>query len=172
VQQVELHRQRLSMAHDERVHAARVVLQLMELVGRQRAQGAIGRCAHLQVALNAIMLEQRWPKHLGQFPCAVAAQYIHLPQPVLSSDKSLCEEQVVQVRGRDGRHTVCIACNGHRCGETFHGEVAVKLRQRRVHRMAHGDRQCEHADDQQHDYDFQPDDDAPDGARVDMDLNR
>ena len=63
----------------------------------------------------------------------MAAQDVHLPEPVLRGDEALRDQQVVEAGGTDVGHSLGIALDRDRRGESGDGEVAVQLRQRVAH---------------------------------------
>jgi len=62
----------------------------------------------------------------------VAAQRVHLPEPVLRGDEALGEEEVVERGGAEMRNTVGIALDRNGCGEAGESDRSVELRERVV----------------------------------------
>ncbi len=124
------------MAVNVGVHAARVGLQLRQLVGRQLGHGAISGGADLQVALATIMLDHAGPEYLGELPGRVPPQAVHLPEPVARGGVPLRKEEVGQVRRGNRRDALSVARDRYPVAQIGHLHRAIDLGQRRVDRMA------------------------------------
>jgi len=135
-EQPELDRQVGALGGDGGVHAARVDLQPVALIGGQDGDGAVGGGAQLEDALQAVVLQHGAAKDGGELARCVAAQQIHLPKAVLGGDVALREDQVVHRVGVDVRHAASVAGHRYRRGEAMDGERAIKLRKVLAHRIA------------------------------------
>ena len=128
VQQMELDRQRVAVSGDEGIHAAGVGVELMALVVGQDRKGSVCGGAQLQVALQAVMFDERRTEDLGKLTGGVAAECVHLEEAVLRRHEALREEQIVEVGSVERGHTVAIARDGDRGGQAVEMEFAVDLR--------------------------------------------
>jgi len=72
-----------------------VALEPVQLVGRERGNGAVGSGANLEDALGAVMGNEAGAEDFGQFSGGVATENIHLPQAVLRGDIALREDEIV-----------------------------------------------------------------------------
>ena len=78
-------------------------------------------------------LDKREVKHLDRFlqfgvAGGMAAQRVHLEEPVLRGDKALREEQVIEAGSVERGNALGVACDGHRRGEAGEVQLAVDLR--------------------------------------------
>jgi hypothetical protein len=122
-----------ALGGDGCVHAARVEIEPVELVGGQDGDGAVGGGAQLQGALQAVVLQHGAAKNGGKLAGGVAAQQVHLPQAVLCGDVALREDEVVHGGGVDVGHAARVAGNRDRRGKAVDGERAIELRQVLAH---------------------------------------
>ena len=125
------------LLRDGRVDAACILLEKMQLVLRQGGDGAVGGGAELQRALQLVVRELRGAEDFSQRAGGVAAQDVHLEQPVLRDDEALREDEVVGRGGSDGGDAACIALDRNGLGKAGDGERAIDLRQRLRYRRTH-----------------------------------
>ena len=114
------------MGVDVGVDAVGVGLELVELVGGEDGDGAVGGGAELEDALLAIVLDHGGADDLGEGAGAVTAEGIHLEEAVGGGDVALGEEQVVEVGRVDGGDTLGVAGDGDGGGEAGDGDGAVE----------------------------------------------
>jgi len=81
---------------DGGVNATGVDLNVVELIGREGGDGAVGSGTKLQCALYAVMLKKTVSEDLGEFSGSMAAQDVHLEETVLRGDEALREGQIVE----------------------------------------------------------------------------
>ena len=125
---------------DEGVDAAGVDLELVKFVGGEDGDGAIGGGAELEVALLAVVCDERGAEDLGELTGTVAAKSVHLEEAVGGGYVALAEEQVVEVGGVDRWDSLGVARDGDGSGDAGDGDVAIEqaqvLGEGRVHRVA------------------------------------
>ncbi len=107
-EQLELRRKRVLMRSDEQINPASVIVKSGAFRGRQVGVNTPGRQAKLQVALHFVVPHQRGTENLRQFPIGVAAESIHLPQPVLSGHIALRHKKIVLGSRLNVGHAVSI----------------------------------------------------------------
>ena len=91
------------------VDAARVELQVMELVGRKGGDGAVCGGTKLKGSLNAIVVEEPVSENLCELAGGVPAKDIHLKQTVLRGDEALGNNEVVKGGGAYMGYAVGVA---------------------------------------------------------------
>ncbi len=112
VEEAELEREVGALDGDGGVDAAGVELEVVELVGREAGDGAVGGGAELEGALERG--RGRGARSRGvsaRVAGGVAAEGVHLPEAVLRGDEALGEDEVVE-RGGAG----CGGRRGRRAG--------------------------------------------------------
>lgn len=132
----EFDREMRALSGDGGVDALGVETEPMQLVGRERSGGAIGRGADLKDTLGAIVRNEAGAENFGELAGGVAAEGIHLPEAVLRGDEALGEDEVIESGGMDVRDTVGIALNGDGSREAGDGEGSVDLREGVAHGFA------------------------------------
>jgi hypothetical protein len=164
VEEMKFDGERIAARSDEGVDAASVCLQLVELIGRQRCEGAVGSGANLQVALQPIMLNERWAEDFGKLAGGVAAESVHLEEAVLRGDVALREEQVVEIGGGDGGHALRVTRDSDGSRETGDGDIAFDLGERGVHGVAQPDGHDKQQDERDKEERCEREEDAPQNA--------
>ncbi len=96
---------------DGGVDAARVELEVVELVGRKGGDGAVGGGTKLKGALDAVVVEERGAENFGELAGGVPAKDVHLKEAVLRGDEALGDR-----RGRRARRRVYGGRRGRRAG--------------------------------------------------------
>lgn len=119
-----------TLGGDGGVDASGVELEPVQLIWRKSGDGAVGGGANLEDALSAVVGEEAVAEDLSQFTGGVAAEDVHLPEPVLCGDEALREDEVVEVCGADVWDSLSVALDGDGSGESGDGERAVDLRER------------------------------------------
>ena len=100
---------------DGGVDAGGVLLEEMELVGREGGEGAVGGDAELEGALEAVVDEEAGAKDFGESAGGVAPESVHLPEAVLRGDEALSEDEVVERGGAEMGDAVRVALDGDGC---------------------------------------------------------
>jgi hypothetical protein len=103
------------------------------LIGGQDSDGAVRRCAELEGALEAVVLEHLAAEDGGELAGGVAAEEIHLPEAVLRGDVALGEDEVVEGGGVDVWDAVGVTLDCDRRGEAVDDELAIELWQIGLH---------------------------------------
>jgi hypothetical protein len=111
------------------VDALGIELEPVELIGRERGDGAVGGGANLEDALGAVVGNEAGAEDFSEFSGGMAAEDVHLPEAVLRGDEALCDDEIVERGGVDVRDAVGVALDGDGCGEPGDGEVSVYLRE-------------------------------------------
>jgi len=121
---------------DGGIDASGVLLQEMELVGREGGEGAVGSDAELEGALETVVDEEAGAKDFGEGAGGVAAESVHLPEAILRGDEALGENEIVEGGGAEVRDAVGVTldCDGGR--EPGDGEGTVELGKGIAHRLA------------------------------------
>ncbi len=91
-----------------------------------------GRYSEPQDPLLPVVRKKLVPQNLGNFAGGEAPHYVHLPQAVLRSHKSLRKEEIVEIRGLNRGHAVLIPNHGDFGGQTRDLQTTVQLRQGRA----------------------------------------
>src|SRR5581483_6219166 len=120
------------MRIDKRIHAACVGLHAGTLFTGGDLNILLRGRAHAEDPLLAIKLDVSFAENLGEFTGSRPPDDVHLPQTVLRGYVALREEEVVKIRGFDGRNTVPVADNGYWSCKSGNAQLAVKLRQCRA----------------------------------------
>ena len=114
---------------DGGVDAGGVALELVELLGWECGEGAIGGVADLKGSLETIVRQKRWAEDLGEVAGGVAAERIHLPEAILGGDEALGEEKVIERGCADVGDAVSVALNGDGSGEAGKSDGAIEVRE-------------------------------------------
>jgi hypothetical protein len=67
---------------DVGVDAAGVGFELVELVGREGGDGAVGGAAELEIALKAVVFDEGGAEDFCELASAVAAEGVHLEEAI------------------------------------------------------------------------------------------
>jgi hypothetical protein len=111
---------------DVGVDAAGVGLELVELVGGEDREGAVGGGAELEDALLFVVLNEGGAEDFGEGAGAVAAEGVHLEEAVGSRNVALGKQQVVEVGGVDCGDVLGVAGDGDGGGESVDWDAAVE----------------------------------------------
>ncbi len=118
-----------------RVHACGVALKQMKLVRRKSRESTVRSGPDLQSALGTIVRNERCTENLRKISSSMAAQRIHLPQPILRGHVALGHHEVVERTRPKMWNPMCIALHRNRSGEAGDRDRAVQLRQGIVQRL-------------------------------------
>src|SRR5271168_750604 len=105
------------MRLDKGVHSTGIGLNTRAVICGDSLNGLPGGESHPQNSLLAIVLENIWANHFGQFSSGEAPHSVHLEQAVLGGDIALGEEQIVEIRRLDSGDAVIVAQNRYRGSE-------------------------------------------------------
>ena len=108
-EETELDREVGALEVDGGVDAGCVALEEVELVGCEGGDGAVGRDAELECALEAVMREKGGTEDLSEGAGGVAAEGVHLPEAVLRGDEALGDNEVVKGGGAYMGYAVGVA---------------------------------------------------------------
>lgn len=120
---------------DGGVDATGVELDVVELLGGEGGDGAVGGGAELEDALDPVVLKEFVAEDFGEFAGGVAAEEVHLEETILRSDEALSKDEVVEGGGADVGNAVGVALDGYGSREAWEGERAVDLREFRGEQM-------------------------------------
>jgi hypothetical protein len=164
-EKAELEREMGTLQSDGGVDTGGVLLEEMELVGRESGEGAVGGDAELEGTLEAVVDEEAGAKDLGESAGGVAAKSIHLPEAILRGDEALGEDEVVERGGAEVRDAVRVALDGDGGGEAGDGEGTVELGEGVAHGLTQPVTRDQGADDDDEDDEGgEGDDDAAEDA--------
>ncbi len=105
------------MGSDEGIDASSVVIEESAVAFTQRCDDLFGLGAHLEQALNAVVVDETFAEDFGDLSGDVAPGHVHLPETVLGGDVALGGEEVVEIGGLDMRDSVLVAADGDFGGE-------------------------------------------------------
>lgn len=135
VQKAKFDGQVIALRTNRCVDTAGVGLELVDLVGRQCMEGAIGGVTNTEGALEAVVLEVGRAEDFGELAGRVAADAVHLEEAVFGGDEALGEEEVVERCSADGGDAAGVAEDGDGGGKAGDGERSVDLREGFKHRV-------------------------------------
>ena len=118
---------------DGGVDAAGVDVEPVVLVGGKYGEGAVGGGGEAEGALGSVVGDEPGAEKLGEGARGVAAEGLHLPEPILRGDEALGEDEVVEGRCADVGDTMGVALDGDGGGEAGDAEGAVELREGVAH---------------------------------------
>jgi hypothetical protein len=118
------------------VDAGGVALEEMELIGGESGDGAVGGGSDEEGALEAVVSEEAGAEDFGEGAGGVAAEGVHLPEPILRGDEALGEDEVVERGGADVGDAVGVALDDDGSGEPGDGDGTVQLGEGVAHGLA------------------------------------
>jgi hypothetical protein len=133
------------------VDSGRVSLEEAELIGGKGCDGAVGGGADEEGALETVVSEEGRTENFSEGARGVAAEGVHLPEAVLSSDETLGEKEIVERGGADVGDAVGVALDGDGSGEAGDGDGAVELGKGVAHGLAEPVAGGDEADDSEQD---------------------
>ena len=118
------------MGVDIHIHAARVILELLAVARREKADSSFGKCTESQNSLLAVVLQRSVANDFGEFAAGSTPEYIHLKQAVLRRDIALGHKKISEARRFQRGYAVLVASDADGCRKAHDVNRSIEGRQR------------------------------------------